>query len=66
MKYKLEVTISGGVTGTRTSDVKERGELIIFNKLEDAAKAAEKYQAAANSRPYQNAYFIYSVQPIRS
>jgi hypothetical protein len=54
--YKISCTVSGGVTGTRTSDLKENGKVFVTSSKKKAEQKASHYNKEMNTI-YSQAYF---------
>ena len=63
-KYKIECSVSGGVTGSRQSDLKHNGETVIFPDRQTAKAEASRLATQANSG-YSSAFFTYNARMIQ-
>jgi hypothetical protein len=57
MRYNIQCTVSGGVTGFRQALLKKDGEIVVFETREEAQ--AECDRLLANLSPYRTAQFSY-------
>ena len=63
MKHRVRCEVSGGVTGTRVSYLKNDGEEWIFDDYTAAHETAQYLEEQANSCPYATAYYHYYPEP---
>lgn len=62
MRYIVMCRVSGGVTGTRQSELKKDGTIQIFDQRDEAERKAVELTAKLNSDPYRTAAFQYWVE----
>lgn len=62
MRYIVMCRVSGGVTGTRQSELKKDGQIQIFDQREEAEQRAVELTTKLNSDPYRTAAFQYWVE----
>lgn len=60
--YRIKCRVSGGVTGTRESYMKERGVVMYFATKVEAQGIADHNNRVRNG-PYKTADFKYTVEP---
>ena len=60
--FRIKCRVSGGVTGTRESYMKERGVITYFATKVGAQKVADHNNKVRNG-PYKTADFKYTVEP---
>ncbi len=60
--FRIKCRVSGGVTGTRESYMKERGVIMYFVTKAGAQKVADHRNKISNG-PYKTADFSYTVEP---
>ncbi len=63
MKHRVRCEVSGGVTGTRVSYLKNDGEEVIFPTHAAALEIATDLEQKANSCIYATAYYHYAPEP---
>lgn len=60
--YKILCEVSGGVTGNRTTYLKDRGVEMKFSTRGQAQEHADRLMEARNGNPYRVANFRYTVE----
>lgn len=60
--FRIRCRVSGGVTGTRESYMKERGVIQYYATKVGAQKIADHYNRVSNG-PFRTATFKYTVEP---